>query len=148
MVREIFDEITPESADILASVVGALTDDIASENGSTKAALSLTTDIITGIGKAKADSGISENETENTIDAMTKIVVTMYGATDINADSAVEIIKSCAKSNTIMSAVEKRQAQVMPIFSDFRPILKKTGKRRKRSFPRLKANFRNMMSKV
>ena len=107
MVREIFDEITPESADILASVVGALTDDIASENGSTKAALSLTTDIITGIGKAKADSGISENETENTIDAMTKIVVTMYGATDINADSAVEIIKSCAKSNTIMSAVEK-----------------------------------------
>jgi len=61
----------------------------------------------TGIGKAKADSGISEEETKNTIDAMTKIMVTVYGDGEVNADSAVEIIKSCAKSNTIMTAVEK-----------------------------------------
>ncbi len=110
-VREIFNEITPESAEILASVVGALTDEIAPDNDSAKAAMSLTADIITGIGKAKADPDASEEETENTIDAMTKIMVTVYGESEMDADSAVEIIQSCAKSETIMSAVEKTASE-------------------------------------
>lgn len=110
-VREIFNKITPKSAEILASVVGALTDNISSDDGSAKAAMSLTADIITGIGKAKADPDTSEEETENTIDAMTKIMVTVYGESEMDADSAVEIIQSCAKSETIMSAVEKTASE-------------------------------------
>ncbi len=42
---------------------------------------------------------------------MTKIMVTVYGESEMDADSAVEIIQSCAKSETIMSAVEKTASE-------------------------------------
>lgn len=107
IVREIIEEITPESAEIITSVIDALSDDIAQTDDASKTVLSFATDILSGIGKAKADPNISAEETENTIEAMTKIVVSMFGEEKTDTDSVVEIIKSCAKSETIMSAIEK-----------------------------------------